>query len=152
MSRLHSIAKILNKHMQCNCDLDKWEPERSTGHSAVCRIHKAVIHQMALDNQHGEASLAHLVVLSALHPYTYHRAESSVDRATRYLISKEGHRPGRTSVHFDGSTLRVYNSAIEMRQFSIADPELTSKLKALLETSDFSPIPMYLREDNYGGG
>jgi len=27
--------------MRCNCDLDNWEPERSTGHSHVCRIHKA---------------------------------------------------------------------------------------------------------------
>jgi len=27
--------------MCCNCDLDKWEPERDTGHSWVCRIHKA---------------------------------------------------------------------------------------------------------------
>jgi len=26
--------------MQCNCDLDNWEPEASTGHSHVCRIHK----------------------------------------------------------------------------------------------------------------
>jgi hypothetical protein len=26
--------------MRCNCDLDNWEPERSTGHSCVCRIHK----------------------------------------------------------------------------------------------------------------
>lgn len=28
--------------MRCNCDLDNWEPERDTGHSWVCRIHKAV--------------------------------------------------------------------------------------------------------------
>ena len=26
--------------MQCNCDLDNWEPERITGHSHVCRIHR----------------------------------------------------------------------------------------------------------------
>lgn len=26
--------------MRCNCDLDNWEPEASTGHSWVCRIHK----------------------------------------------------------------------------------------------------------------
>lgn len=31
-----------NEGMACNCDLDNWEPERSTGHSWVCRIHKAV--------------------------------------------------------------------------------------------------------------
>ena len=35
------IAIELQKTMQCNCDLDKWEPEKSTGHSWVCRIHKS---------------------------------------------------------------------------------------------------------------
>ena len=35
------IAKEFRKTMQCNCDLDNWEPERNTGHSCVCRIHKA---------------------------------------------------------------------------------------------------------------
>lgn len=29
--------------MRCNCDLDNWEPEASTGHSHVCRIHKRAI-------------------------------------------------------------------------------------------------------------
>ena len=29
--------------MRCNCDLDNWEPEQSTGHSCVCRIHKAAM-------------------------------------------------------------------------------------------------------------
>lgn len=29
------------KRMQCNCDLDNWEPTRETNHSHVCRIHKA---------------------------------------------------------------------------------------------------------------
>lgn len=39
------IAKYLYdvKGVRCNCDLDSWEPERSTGHSWVCRIHKAAI-------------------------------------------------------------------------------------------------------------
>lgn len=36
-----AIATELAKLMRCNCDLDRWEPERSTGHSHVCRIHKA---------------------------------------------------------------------------------------------------------------
>lgn len=40
---LHATAAELRKTMQCNCDLDNWEPERSTGHSHVCRIHKAAI-------------------------------------------------------------------------------------------------------------
>lgn len=35
------IAKEIAKTMQCNCDLDNWQPERDTGHSCVCRIHKA---------------------------------------------------------------------------------------------------------------
>ena len=41
---LQQIANEIYKNgMSCNCDLDKWEPERNTGHSWVCRIHKAVI-------------------------------------------------------------------------------------------------------------
>lgn len=38
--RPKDIATELAKTMQCNCDLDNWEPEQSTGHSRVCRIHK----------------------------------------------------------------------------------------------------------------
>ena len=37
---LREIAKELKMTMQCNCDLDNWEPEQDTGHSHVCRIHK----------------------------------------------------------------------------------------------------------------
>lgn len=37
------LANEFEKTMQCNCDLDKWEPERRTGHSWVCRIHKAAV-------------------------------------------------------------------------------------------------------------
>jgi len=46
------LASTFSKTMQCNCDLDNWEPERSTGHSWVCRIHKAtldVIHNRRAD-------------------------------------------------------------------------------------------------------
>ena len=40
-SKAREIAKKLRDNgMQCNCDLDNWEPERTTGHSWVCRIHK----------------------------------------------------------------------------------------------------------------
>lgn len=39
----HEIAKELSKTMQCNCDLDNWQPEPRTGHSHVCGIHKAAI-------------------------------------------------------------------------------------------------------------
>ncbi len=37
---LRDIAQALEGEMRCNCDLDNWQPERSTGHSIVCRIHK----------------------------------------------------------------------------------------------------------------
>ena len=43
MDKLKEIAREIAKTTQCNCDLDKWEPERSTGHSFVCRIHKLAI-------------------------------------------------------------------------------------------------------------
>ncbi len=40
---MKEVAKELSTTMRCNCDLDNWEPEASTGHSWVCRIHKAAI-------------------------------------------------------------------------------------------------------------
>ena len=40
---LHDQAKELHKTMRCNCDLDNWEPEQSTGHSWVCRIHRKIM-------------------------------------------------------------------------------------------------------------
>ena len=42
---LRETIKTLEKTMRCNCDLDNWEPERDTGHSWVCRIHKAAKQQ-----------------------------------------------------------------------------------------------------------
>lgn len=41
MSDLKSVANELSKTMACNCDLDDWQPEILTGHSMVCRIHRA---------------------------------------------------------------------------------------------------------------
>jgi hypothetical protein len=40
---LREVSKFLKdvQGMRCNCDLDNWQPEQSTGHSRVCRIHKA---------------------------------------------------------------------------------------------------------------
>lgn len=38
-----AIASKFKETMQCNCDLDNWEPQKHTGHSWVCRIHKATI-------------------------------------------------------------------------------------------------------------
>jgi hypothetical protein len=40
---MRRIAQKLAGEMQCNCDLDNWKPEPNTGHSHVCRIHKATI-------------------------------------------------------------------------------------------------------------
>jgi hypothetical protein len=37
------VAERLSSTLRCNCDLDNWEPERSTGHSWVCSIHKAAM-------------------------------------------------------------------------------------------------------------
>ena len=40
----YEYADALKKRgMRCNCDLDNWEPEQSTGHSWVCRIHSATM-------------------------------------------------------------------------------------------------------------
>lgn len=38
-----AAAHLYANGMACNCDLDNWQPEKSTGHSWVCRIHKAAI-------------------------------------------------------------------------------------------------------------
>lgn len=43
---LREIAKKIEGSMQCNCDLDRWEPEKPpaySGHSWVCRIHKKAL-------------------------------------------------------------------------------------------------------------
>ncbi len=42
MKTLHDhVADLKAEGMACNCDLDNWQPEASTGHSHVCRIHHA---------------------------------------------------------------------------------------------------------------
>lgn len=44
LSKAKEYAIQLRKEgVRCNCDLDNWEPESLTGHSWVCRIHKAAI-------------------------------------------------------------------------------------------------------------
>ena len=40
MSELKERVAELETRYQCNCDLDNWEPERDTGHSTVCGIHR----------------------------------------------------------------------------------------------------------------
>jgi hypothetical protein len=42
-TELKLAARLLEVEMQCTCDLDRWEPDRRTGHSSVCQIHKAAI-------------------------------------------------------------------------------------------------------------
>lgn len=42
-TNIEQIVKELEAEMQCTCDLDNWEPTKRTGHSWVCRIHKAAI-------------------------------------------------------------------------------------------------------------
>lgn len=43
--KIGDIARELSKTIQCQCDLDNWEPEKLTGHSCVCPIHNAAIKQ-----------------------------------------------------------------------------------------------------------
>lgn len=50
MIDLKELVKELEGMLQCNCDLDKWEPERNTGHSFVCRIHETALRIHKLDN------------------------------------------------------------------------------------------------------
>jgi hypothetical protein len=42
-SRRDVAIRLYAEGMGCNCDLDNWQPEQSTGHSWVCRIHKAAM-------------------------------------------------------------------------------------------------------------
>lgn len=42
---IEHVVERLEAEMQCNCDLDNWEPTKRTGHSHVCRIHKAAIEE-----------------------------------------------------------------------------------------------------------
>jgi hypothetical protein len=44
---LKSLVAEIEVEMKCNCDLDNWEPERATGHSVVCRIHREAIMRWA---------------------------------------------------------------------------------------------------------
>lgn len=56
MKTPREYAKELEAKMQCNCDLDNWEPERSTGHSCVCRIHKQA-HSQALNGANEQMTI-----------------------------------------------------------------------------------------------
>lgn len=43
MTPREHATRLRSDGMHCNCDLDNWEPEPSTGHSWVCRIHKEAV-------------------------------------------------------------------------------------------------------------
>ena len=43
IDKMKVIVTELEKKLQCNCDLDAWQPEHATGHSRVCRIHKTAM-------------------------------------------------------------------------------------------------------------
>lgn len=44
--KLADAIKRLESEMQCNCNLDCWIPEKDTGHSWVCRIHKKAVEML----------------------------------------------------------------------------------------------------------
>ena len=46
------VRKYYEAKMYCNCDLDNWQPEPNTGHSWVCRIHKAITATLEYPNRY----------------------------------------------------------------------------------------------------
>ena len=42
----------------CRCDLDRWQPEKDTGHSWVCPIHKAMKRRHANATEQAHAGSA----------------------------------------------------------------------------------------------
>jgi hypothetical protein len=38
-----TAEQVKAEGVRCTCDLDNWEPDRRTGHSKVCRIHKITL-------------------------------------------------------------------------------------------------------------
>ena len=40
--RLKELVSLLESELHCNCDLDNWQPEKSIGHSQVCRIYRRI--------------------------------------------------------------------------------------------------------------
>lgn len=128
--------------MQCNCDLDKWEPNRSTGHSDVCQVHKATIHQSALDRQNGEAPLHHLVVLYSLLPFTFsrsgHNQTHDISGYTIYSPDKKSYPTKRcAAITFEGNSISMHSAYTQRYEFNLADPDLLPKIKELLNDPTF---------------
>lgn len=42
---LKEIVVGLEGNRLCNCDLDKWEPEKETGHTLECRIYLLAVEE-----------------------------------------------------------------------------------------------------------
>ena len=42
-SKMEEFVKEAASKLQCTCDLDRWPPEKYTGHSWVCAIHKEAV-------------------------------------------------------------------------------------------------------------
>lgn len=61
--RLRAYVKEFAKTMQCNCDLDAWEPDKRTGHSHVCRIHQAAINAERYGDERHAFTLVELLVV-----------------------------------------------------------------------------------------
>ena len=61
--KLKEIVAELEKKLRCNCDLDRWEPERNTGHSWVCRIHKEAEKKMREHPKKGFTIIEVLIVI-----------------------------------------------------------------------------------------
>lgn len=48
---IEELVVEIKKNMACNCDLDNWEPTRTTGHSCVCRIHNKAMELSRLNDE-----------------------------------------------------------------------------------------------------
>lgn len=61
------MAKIVDDiKLQCNCDLDNWEPERSTGHSWMCRVHKKALEEYSTSGRKEEEKINKLKKMAML--------------------------------------------------------------------------------------
>lgn len=54
MRTITEIVNVIEKDLQCRCDLDKWQPNNDTGHSWVCPIDQAARDQQRRDLRFNE--------------------------------------------------------------------------------------------------
>ena len=48
------VEELKAEGIRCACDLDNWEPERGSGHSRVCPLHK-IAYQRARNDRYARA-------------------------------------------------------------------------------------------------